>query len=174
MRVPFIICTRVTTLHSYYTRMHPFSANQRHAIFSSTLLTSLLPRVINNQVMGILKLMMQKLYRSNTKYPKNGSISLEYVRNKIEIYQSILQHTCLTWNRFKGWTPGNSHWLRTVGEPLTLYIKNWRLQLITFLNAVFNWLWRFTSYNIFLGESSCHKKKIKMTGWKIFTGYLKA
>ena len=26
----------------------------------------------------------------------------------------------------------------------------------------------------FLGESSCRKEKIKMTGWKIFTGYLKA
>ena len=34
----FVICTRVTTLHSCYMRMHQFSANQKRVIFSCTLL----------------------------------------------------------------------------------------------------------------------------------------
>ena len=29
----FVICTRVTTLHSCYMRMHQFSANQKRVIF---------------------------------------------------------------------------------------------------------------------------------------------
>ena len=34
----FVICTRVTTWHSCYTRMHLFSANKKHVKFSCTLI----------------------------------------------------------------------------------------------------------------------------------------
>ena len=36
VRALFVIYTRVTTLHSCYTRMHSFSANQKRVIFSCT------------------------------------------------------------------------------------------------------------------------------------------
>ena len=33
-RTLFVICTRVTTFHSCYMRMHSFTANQKRVIFS--------------------------------------------------------------------------------------------------------------------------------------------
>ena len=33
VQVLFVICTCVTTLHSYYTRIHSFQANQKRVIF---------------------------------------------------------------------------------------------------------------------------------------------
>ena len=35
----FVICTRVTTLHSCYMRMHLFLANQKHVMFFMYIIT---------------------------------------------------------------------------------------------------------------------------------------
>ena len=45
----FVICTRVTALHSSYMRMHQFSANQKRAIFFMYIINPIKPKAKQQQ-----------------------------------------------------------------------------------------------------------------------------